>query len=65
MNNTCSYIGSRQNLLMQKKVTGKAKYLDDMVLPGILYKNIASSHPHAKILKIDVTEAEALPGVKL
>jgi len=66
MNNTCSYIGTRQEFIDAKeKVTGKAKYLDDMVLPGMLYaKILRSPHPHAKILKIDVTEAEALPGVR-
>lgn len=47
------------------KVTGKAIYPQDINLPGMLYGKILwSKHPHAKILEIDTTEAEKLPGVK-
>jgi 4-hydroxybenzoyl-CoA reductase subunit alpha len=47
------------------KVTGKAKYTFDMVLPGMLYgKILRSPHPHAKILSIDTSQAEKLIGVK-
>lgn len=46
-------------------VTGEAKYIDDIVLPKMLYgKILRSAHPHAKILKIDISKAEKLPGVK-
>lgn len=47
-----------------EKVTGFAKYVDDMELPGMLYgKILGSPHAHAKILSIDKSKAEALPGV--
>ena len=47
------------------KVTGRAKYLDDLELPGMLHaKILRSPHPHARILDIDTSKAEALPGVK-
>lgn len=47
------------------KVTGKAKYLDDISFPGLLVgKILRSPHPHAKILSIDTSEAEKLPGVR-
>lgn len=47
------------------KVTGKATYVDDMVLPNMLYgKILRSPHAHAKILSIDVSEAQKLTGVK-
>lgn len=47
------------------KVTGEAVYTFDMTLPNMLYgKILRSPHPHAKILSIDTTEAEKLPGVK-
>jgi 4-hydroxybenzoyl-CoA reductase subunit alpha len=46
------------------KVTGSAVYTDDMVLPGMLHgKILRSPHPHARILSIDTTQAEALDGV--
>jgi len=47
-----------------KKVTGKAQYLDDIKLPGMLYAAILRpEYAHAKILSIDVKEAESCPGV--
>ncbi|MCG3211942.1 MAG: putative xanthine dehydrogenase molybdenum-binding subunit XdhA [Anaerolineae bacterium] len=47
------------------KVTGSAKYAADFNLPGLLYGKIKrSSHAHARIVSIDTTAAEALPGVK-
>ncbi len=46
------------------KVTGKAKYTDDLTLPGMLYGAILHSpQAHAKILNIDTSAAEKLPGV--
>ena len=46
------------------KVTGKALYTSDIVLPGMLYgKVLRSPLPHAKLRNIDVHEAEQLPGV--
>lgn len=47
------------------KVTGKAKFTVDIRLPGTLVGRILRSpHPHARILSIDVSEAQRLPGVK-
>lgn len=47
------------------KVTGKARYGADIRLPGMLYGRVLRSpHPHARILSIDVSKAEAYPGVK-
>jgi 4-hydroxybenzoyl-CoA reductase subunit alpha len=46
------------------KVTGATVYTDDMTLPGLLHgKILRSPHPHARILSIDTSEAEALEGV--
>jgi len=46
------------------KVTGKAKFVGDIVVPGMLYgKILRSPYPHARIRAIDATEAEALSGV--
>jgi xanthine dehydrogenase molybdenum-binding subunit len=45
--------------------TGTAKFLADTKLPGMLEgKILFSPHAHAKILKIDTSKAEKLPGVE-
>jgi CO/xanthine dehydrogenase Mo-binding subunit len=47
------------------KVTGRAQYGADVTLPGTLYgKVLRSPYAHARILAIDTSKAEALPGVK-
>ncbi len=47
-----------------EKVTGKARYTGDLVLPGMLHgKILRSPHPHARIRAIDPSGAERLPGV--
>jgi CO/xanthine dehydrogenase Mo-binding subunit len=46
------------------KVTGAAKYTDDLRLPRMIYgRLLRSPHPHARILHIDTSRAETLPGV--
>jgi len=45
--------------------TGAAKYTVDIKLPGMLIgKILRSPYPHAKILKVDKSKAEKLPGVE-
>ena len=45
--------------------TGSAQYTGDVALPGMLRgKILRSPYPHAKILNIDTSRAERLPGVK-
>jgi len=47
------------------KVTGKAIYGGDLMLPGMLYGRILRSpHPHARIKKIDIKQASGLAGVR-
>jgi xanthine dehydrogenase molybdenum-binding subunit len=49
----------------EEKVTGKAIYIHDLKIPGMLYgKILYSPHPHARIKGIDTSRAEKLPGVK-
>ena len=46
------------------KLTGQAKFTSDIKLPGMLFgKILRSPHPHARILSVDSSKAEAMPGV--
>jgi carbon-monoxide dehydrogenase large subunit len=48
----------------EELVTGSAKFIADMSLPGMLHAAILQSpHGHANILGIDTSEAESMPGV--
>ncbi len=45
--------------------TGEKKFVDDIFVDGMLYGALKfSDHPKAKVLKIDISEAEALTGVR-
>lgn len=45
-------------------LTGKGRYTDDIVLPGMTYASIVRSpYAHAKILNVDTSEAADHPGV--
>ena len=47
-----------------EKVDGSAKFTDDYDFPGMLYGAVKRSLvPHARILKVDVSEAQNLEGV--
>jgi CO/xanthine dehydrogenase Mo-binding subunit len=47
------------------KVSGSAVYIQDLKIPGMLHgKILYSKYPHAKILKLDTSKAEKLPGVR-
>src|SRR2546423_14837188 len=47
------------------KVTGRAKYGADFKLTGMLYAAmLRSPHAHARIKRIDTSQAEAVPGVR-
>lgn len=46
------------------KAVGRTTYINDMVLPMMLYgKILHADRPHARIKSIDTSAAEALPGV--
>jgi 4-hydroxybenzoyl-CoA reductase subunit alpha len=61
-----SVVGKRQPKLdAPLKATGRSQFTDDVVLPGMLYGKIVRSPIHrGKIVNIDVSSAEKLPGVK-
>ena len=48
-----------------EKVSGRAKYTYDVHRPGMLYgKVVRSPHAHAKVVSVDTSAAEKMPGVK-
>ncbi len=50
---------------VREKVTGTAQFVDDVVIPGMLFgKILRSPHPHALIKSIDTSRAKKFPGVK-
>lgn len=47
------------------KVTGQIRYTGDLKFPGMLHgKLILSTVPHGRVVRIDTSEAEKLPGVE-
>ena len=66
-------LGSKLNIVGQgrpyiearKKASGAAEYADDIRIKNSLHsKFLRSIYPHAKIVSIDISEAEKLPGVR-
>jgi CO/xanthine dehydrogenase Mo-binding subunit len=48
-----------------EKVTGRTQYVADVQVPGLLHARLLRSpHAHARIKRIDVSRARALPGVR-
>jgi CO/xanthine dehydrogenase Mo-binding subunit/aerobic-type carbon monoxide dehydrogenase small subunit (CoxS/CutS family) len=49
---------------MFEKVTGRARYVGDMEIPGMAHARLLRSpYAHARIVRIDVARARARPGV--
>jgi len=66
MGKELNVVGARLPMMdAAQKVKGTALFTDDLILPGMLFgKILRSPVPHAKILNIDTSRAEKLPGVK-
>ncbi len=48
----------------QRFVTGRGRYVDDMTLPGCLHAAfVRSPHAHARVERIDLAAARAMPGI--
>ena len=55
---------SMQRLDGREKLRGEAEFVGDMSVPGMLFgKVLRSPVPHARIVSIDASRAEAMPGV--
>ena len=49
----------------RQQVTGEVRYTADLHFPGMLYaKGLLSTEDHARILELDTSAAERLPGVR-
>lgn len=59
------YLGKPRPLIEgEEKVSGQAQYTADVKIPGMLHAHlILSPHAHGKILAVDKSQAEAMPGV--
>ncbi len=64
-NGKYSVVGTpRRKVDAAAKVTGELRFADDLALPRMLHcKLLRSRYPHAKIIAIDTSRAESLPGV--
>src|SRR5262245_16373570 len=60
------FIGANvRRLDAPSKVSGALKYAGQLVMPGMLHMAVLRSpHAHARIVSIDASEAEAMPGVE-
>jgi xanthine dehydrogenase YagR molybdenum-binding subunit len=48
-----------------QRVTGRARYTQDVYLPGMMHVRVLRSpYPRARVRRIDTKKAEALPGVR-
>ena len=61
-----SIVGTRYGRIDGRdKATGRAKYIDDLKFPGMIYgKILRSPYPHARIRRIDTSRAQKLMGVR-
>lgn len=64
--NKLDVVGKRAPMLdALEKATGRARFTDDLTFPGMLHgKILRSPLPHAKIVQVDLSKAEQVPGVK-
>jgi len=61
------YIGQKipRNVDGLAKASGQAEYTMDIQLPGMLFMRFVDSpYPHARIVRMDTSKAEKLPGVR-
>jgi len=59
------FIGQSIKRVEDKRfITGKGRYTDDIVLPGMLHAHfVRSPYAHARVVSVDTAEALAIPGV--
>jgi 2-furoyl-CoA dehydrogenase large subunit len=67
MKSNLHYISQKRRVKEDKRfVSGTGKYVQDIVLPNMKHAAVLQSpYPNARILSIDKSEAETLPGVHI
>ena len=62
---TYQYLGKgRKSIDGLEKITGRARYVADLTLPGMLHaRPVLSPYAHAEIVSVDANAARELPGV--
>ena len=56
--------GDATRLDAVEKVTGRARYVEDVLVPGLLHAHVLRSpHLHARLLALDTAAARQVPGV--
>src|ERR671926_485373 len=62
---TYQYLGKgRKSIDGLEKITGRARYVGDLKLPGMLHaRPLLSPYAHAEIVSVDTSAARAVPGV--
>src|SRR5436190_17214205 len=64
MSGTATLTGPMRRLEDPVLITGKGQYVSDIRRPGMLYISfVRGIYPHARITNIDVSVAQAHPGV--
>ena len=60
------FVGARVKRVEDARfLKGRAEYVDDISMPGVLHMAfLRSTHAHARITRVDITKAQALPGVR-
>jgi len=57
---------ARRRVDGRAKVTGQTKFADDIMLPRMVFcRMLRSPQPHARVLRVDTSKADAVPGVLL
>lgn len=60
-----SFAAPEMQVAGHMKVTGAARYTDDLMPAGALYSGfVTCPHPAARVVSVDTTAARALPGVR-
>jgi len=55
---------SMQRVEDARLLTGRGRFVNDVMLPGLLHAAfVRSPHPHARIVRVDTSQARAVPGV--
>src|SRR5262245_30810628 len=65
MNDGIPVIGTSPRRVEDRRLLeGAGRYLDDLTPAGTLHLGVVrSQHAHARVIRVDVKEAQALPGV--